>query len=100
MTLAVKVVKYVKHQILMRVMFQVTERSDAIEDNESQAIYHLMGIYMVGFISTISAAVLYFLHIGISQKPLSIDNFALFCIPGAYHWFPLDIIAYATMIAS
>ncbi|XP_071913764.1 uncharacterized protein [Coffea arabica] len=79
---------------------KVTERSDAIEDNESQAIYHLMGIYMVGFISTISAAVLYFLHIGISQKPLSIDNFAFFCITGAFHWFPLAIVAYATMIAS
>lgn len=59
-----------------------------------------MGIYMVGFISTISAAVLYFLCNTVLQKPLSIENFSFFCIAGAFHWFPFTIVAYATMIAS
>ncbi|KAL3519203.1 hypothetical protein ACH5RR_021792 [Cinchona calisaya] len=79
---------------------RVTEKLNAIEDNESRAIYHLIGIYLVGFISTISAVVLYFLYIGVSQKPHSIENFAFFCISGAFHWFPFTMVAYATMVAS
>ncbi|CAL5352523.1 unnamed protein product [Camellia sinensis] len=72
----------------------------ATSDTQTGAIYHLMGIYVVGFLSSFSAAILYFLYIWISQKPPSIQHFAFLCISGAFHWFPFAIIAYATMIGS
>ena len=59
-----------------------------------------MGIYAVGFLSSLSAAVLFFLYIRLSHKPPSPPHFSLFCIFGAFHWLPFAIIAYATMIGS
>ncbi|XP_057508438.1 uncharacterized protein LOC130791309 [Actinidia eriantha] len=71
-----------------------------ISDTQAEAVYHFMGIYTVGFLSSLSAAVLYFLYIRLSQKPPSPQHFALLCIFGAFHWLPFAIIAYATMIGS
>ncbi|XP_052307263.1 uncharacterized protein LOC18097267 isoform X6 [Populus trichocarpa] len=65
-----------------------------------KATYHFMGIYMVGLLSTLSAAIIYFLYIWLSQKPASIQHFSFLCISGAFHWTPFTIIAYATMIAN
>lgn len=65
-----------------------------------KATYHFMGIYMVGLLSTLSAAIFYFLYIWLSQKPASIQHFSFLCISGAFHWTPFTIIAYATMIAN
>ncbi|CAI9106622.1 OLC1v1005818C1 [Oldenlandia corymbosa var. corymbosa] len=78
---------------------EVTEMSEVIDHTGSEAIYHFMGIYLVGLISSISAAVLYCLYIAVSQKPLSTEMFAFFCVSGAFHWLPFTMIAYATMIS-
>lgn len=59
-----------------------------------------MGIYLVGFLSSLSAAILYFLYIWLSEKPHSLQHFAFACISGALHWIPFTVIAYATMFAS
>ncbi|CAK9146773.1 unnamed protein product [Ilex paraguariensis] len=59
-----------------------------------------MGIYMVGFLSSLSAAILYFLYITAAQKSPLLQHFAFLCISGAFHWFPFTVIAYATMIGS
>ncbi|XP_077254119.1 uncharacterized protein LOC143893052 [Tasmannia lanceolata] len=62
--------------------------------------YHFMGIYMVGFLSALSAAIMYFLYSWLSQNSPSIQMFSFLCIAGAFHWFPAAIIAYATIFVS
>ncbi|XP_071707500.1 uncharacterized protein [Rutidosis leptorrhynchoides] len=62
------------------------------------AIYHLIGIYVIGFLSSLSAAISYFLYISIYQETPSLKNFSFICVAGAFHWLPFTVIAYATMI--
>lgn len=59
----------------------------------------MFGIYLVGFISATSAAIVYCLYIIVTGKPPSIEEFAFLCVCGAFHWFPFTVIAYVTMIA-
>ncbi|XP_025885027.1 uncharacterized protein [Solanum lycopersicum] len=63
-------------------------------------MYHLMGIYIVGFISALSGAILYFLYILLAQKSPSLHHFSLICLSGAFHWLPFTIIAYMAIISS
>ncbi|KAF8398460.1 hypothetical protein HHK36_017388 [Tetracentron sinense] len=65
-----------------------------------EAIFHFMGIYIVGFLSSLSAAIVYFLHIQLSGNPSSLQHFAFLCIAGAFHWFPAIIVAYASMFST
>ncbi|PIA53414.1 hypothetical protein AQUCO_00900173v1 [Aquilegia coerulea] len=65
-----------------------------------EALYHCLGIYIVGLLSSISAAILYFLYLHFSQNPPSLQHFAFLCVAGVFHWFPFTIIAYATMIST
>lgn len=58
-----------------------------------------MGIYLVGFISSLSAACLYFIHTWLLEKPHSQTQFSFLCIFGAFHWIPFTIIAYVTMFS-
>ncbi|OVA06663.1 AMP-dependent synthetase/ligase [Macleaya cordata] len=67
---------------------------------ELQFFYHFLGIYMVGFISSVSAAIIYHFHLQLSQNPPSLEHFTFLCIAGAFHWFPFTLIAYATIFAS
>ncbi|KAK7312416.1 hypothetical protein VNO77_36258 [Canavalia gladiata] len=62
-------------------------------------IYHFMGIYLVGFLSSLSAAIAYSLYIMFSEQPSSLQHFSFVCICGAFHWIPFTIIAYATMFS-
>ncbi|KAJ1399879.1 Trimeric LpxA-like superfamily [Sesbania bispinosa] len=62
-------------------------------------IYHFMGIYLVGFLSSLAGAIAYFLYIRFSKQPLSLQQFSFVCICGAFHWIPFTIIAYATMFS-
>ncbi|KAA8528119.1 hypothetical protein F0562_035012 [Nyssa sinensis] len=73
--------------------------SKATSDTQNEAFYHFMGIYMVGFLSSVSAAIIYFLYILLSQKSPSLQHFSFLCISGAFHWLPFTIIAYTSMIA-
>ncbi|KAJ8759599.1 hypothetical protein K2173_008779 [Erythroxylum novogranatense] len=66
----------------------------------SNAIFHFMGIYLVGFLSTISAATLYLLYIFLTQEPASLKVFTFICVSGAFHWIPFNITAYAIMFAT
>ncbi|GFZ12991.1 hypothetical protein Acr_23g0013760 [Actinidia rufa] len=79
---------------------KVAKQQKDIRDTQAEVVYHFMGIYAVVFLSSLSAAILYFLYIWLSQKPPSPQPFALFCIFGAFHWLPFAIIAYTTMIGS
>lgn len=54
-------------------------------------------LYMVALLSTLSAAMVYFIYLWIFEKPCSLQIFNSFCISGAFHWFPFTIVAYATM---
>ncbi|KAF5191536.1 Long-chain-fatty-acid--amp ligase fadd26 [Thalictrum thalictroides] len=77
-------------------MTEVTVKSQ----EKLETLYHCLGIYIVGFLSSSSAAIMYFLHLHFSQNPPSLQHFAFLCVAGAFHWFPFTIIAYATMISS
>lgn len=67
--------------------------------NMSEAIYHLMGIYVVGFLSSLSAAIVYLLFIWLSHESASLQHFSFLCICGAFHWIPFTVIVYAIMFA-
>ena len=67
---------------------------------QMEAIYHFLGIYLVGFISSLSAAIMYFLYVWLSKKSPSAQQYALMCSVGAFHWMPYTITAYATMFSN
>src|SRR4051812_34683832 len=69
-------------------------------ETQTDAIYQFTGIYMVGFISSLSAAIMYLLYILFSDNPPSIEHFTFLCTFGAFHWFQFSIIAYAIMFSS
>ncbi|XP_048140315.1 uncharacterized protein LOC115738225 [Rhodamnia argentea] len=62
-----------------------------------ETIQQFMGIYMVGFLSSLSAAAVYLFYMRLSQKVPSLEHMAFLCISGAFHWVPFTIMAYATM---
>lgn len=51
--------------------------------SQSDVIYHFMGIYLVGFLSSLAAAIAYFLYIRFSQQHPSFQHFSFVCICGA-----------------
>ncbi|KAK9941290.1 hypothetical protein M0R45_017901 [Rubus argutus] len=71
-----------------------------ITSTETEAIYQFLGIYLVGLLGTVSASIVYLAYIWLSQKPHSLEQYAFFCLFGAFHWIPYTIIAYATMFAN
>ncbi|KAI3705436.1 hypothetical protein L1987_75673 [Smallanthus sonchifolius] len=73
-------------------------QKDAANGTQTEAIYHLMGIYVVGFLSSLSCAAAYFIYISLYQQSPSLKHFSFLCVAGAFHWLPFTIIAYATMI--
>ncbi|KAJ8565200.1 hypothetical protein K7X08_007776 [Anisodus acutangulus] len=79
---------------------KVIEPANETEGGLSKAMYHLMGIYIVGFISALSGAILYFLYILLAQKSPSLQHFSLFCLSGAFHWLLFTLIAYMIIISS
>ncbi|KEH30270.1 AMP-binding enzyme [Medicago truncatula] len=68
-------------------------------ETQYDTIYHFMGIYLVGFLSSLAAAIAYFLYINFSNQPPSLQHFSFVCICGAFHWIPFTVIAYATMFS-
>ncbi|KAK2992137.1 hypothetical protein RJ640_026769 [Escallonia rubra] len=72
----------------------------AANDTQSETINHLIGIYVVGFLSSLSGASVYFLYILLSRNSPSLPHFAFLCVSGAFHWLPFTVIAYATMVAT
>lgn len=76
------------------------ELSKVIGDTQYQAIHHLMGVYLVGFISSLSAAIFYCIYLLLTQKSPTIEHFNFLCVFGAFHWLPFTIFAYVTMIGS
>ncbi|XP_062083961.1 uncharacterized protein LOC133790366 [Humulus lupulus] len=73
---------------------------NVISKTQTDSIYHLMGIYLVGFISSFSATILYFIYIWLSKSSPSPQEYAFMCSFGAFHWIPYAITAYATMFTS
>ncbi|KAL5082599.1 hypothetical protein RYX36_011020 [Vicia faba] len=67
---------------------------------ESETIYHFLGIYLVGFLSSLAAAITYFMYTWFFQKPVSFQSFSFVCVCGAFHWIPFTITAYATMFSN
>ncbi|XP_057748625.1 uncharacterized protein LOC130967675 [Arachis stenosperma] len=66
---------------------------------EVPSFYHFIGIYLVSFLSSLAAAITYFMYIWFSKKSPSFLHFSFVCICGAFHWIPFTIIAYATMFS-
>ncbi|KAL7002037.1 hypothetical protein U1Q18_003186, partial [Sarracenia purpurea var. burkii] len=55
------------------------------------------GIYMVAFLSPLSAAIIYFIYHWLSQISCSVQSFSVFRISGAFYWLPFTIFACVTM---
>ncbi|XP_042015983.1 uncharacterized protein LOC121763959 [Salvia splendens] len=66
----------------------------------NKPIIHLVGIYALGCIGSLSAAASYLIYLWIAQKPPTIQHFAFICLCGAFHWLPYTIVAYTVMMAS
>jgi non-ribosomal peptide synthetase-like protein len=64
---------------------------------QNEAVYHFIGIYTIGFLSSLSAGIVYFLYIGLLQKSASPRHFAFLCISGTFHWIPFILVVYASM---
>lgn len=60
-------------------------------------IIHLLGIYAIGCLGSLSAAASYFIYLWILQQPPTMQHFALICVSGAFHWFPHTIVAYTVI---
>ncbi|KAG8370894.1 hypothetical protein BUALT_Bualt13G0030900 [Buddleja alternifolia] len=60
-------------------------------------IIHLFGIYAIGCLGSLSAAMSYFIYLWILQKPPTMQHFAFICVSGAFHWFPYTIVAYTVI---
>ncbi|KAF5726792.1 hypothetical protein HS088_TW22G00474 [Tripterygium wilfordii] len=73
---------------------------NALHNSSVSAIYHIIGIYAVGLLSSLSAGIIYCLYIWQTQKHAVPEQFAFLCISGAFHWIPFTIIAYGTMFSS
>ncbi|KAK3042304.1 hypothetical protein RJ639_001899 [Escallonia herrerae] len=72
-----------------------------LNTNENyESLYQLLGIYLVGFVSSLSAATAYAICLWAVQEPTSLQCFGFFCIFGAFHWLPFRIAAYAAMFSS
>nr|KYP58460.1 Putative fatty-acid--CoA ligase fadD25 [Cajanus cajan] len=67
--------------------------------SQSSAIYHFLGIYLTGFLSSLAAAIAYIMYIRFFQIPASFQHYSFVCICGAFHWIPFTIVAYATMFS-
>ncbi|KAL5156792.1 Long-chain-fatty-acid--AMP ligase FadD28 [Glycine soja] len=67
---------------------------------QSNAMYHFLGIYLTGLVSSLAAAIAYILYIRLFHLPASFQHFSFLCICGAFHWIPFTIVAYATMFSN
>ncbi|KAG6400961.1 hypothetical protein SASPL_137806 [Salvia splendens] len=65
---------------------------------ESSHVHHLMGVYMVGLVSSLCAAIVYCIYVFLCQQTPNMEHLMFMCISGAFHWFPLTIVAYVTVI--
>ncbi|KAL0550754.1 hypothetical protein IC582_009815 [Cucumis melo] len=74
-------------------------RRNAGERQERETIYHFFGIYILGFLGSLSAAIVYYFYIWLSQSSPSLQHFSFLCLVGAFHWIPFTVIAYATIFA-
>ncbi|KAK4408231.1 Long-chain-fatty-acid--AMP ligase FadD26 [Sesamum angolense] len=61
------------------------------------SIRHLIGIYAIGCLGSLSAAMSYFIYLWIVQMPPTMQHFAFMSISGAFHWFPHTIVAYTVI---
>ncbi|KVH90817.1 Acyl carrier protein-like protein [Cynara cardunculus var. scolymus] len=62
-----------------------------------EPFYHIIGIYMVGFLSCLSAAIGYTIYLWLLQKPQSLQHFSFLCLCASVHWLPFNVIAYIIM---
>ncbi|KAL7084478.1 hypothetical protein ACP275_14G225100 [Erythranthe tilingii] len=63
-------------------------------------VIHFLGIYTIGFLGSLSAAVSYFAYLYIMQKPPIMHHFAFISVSGAFHWLPYTIVAYIVILDS
>ncbi|KAG9450664.1 hypothetical protein H6P81_010629 [Aristolochia fimbriata] len=79
--------------------FQRSESGEFAEKRlgEQTTLYHFMGVYIVGLLSALSSALLYFGYINFSKATPSAEHLAFLCIAGSFHWVPAAMVAYATI---
>ncbi|XP_047324436.1 uncharacterized protein LOC124927969 [Impatiens glandulifera] len=68
------------------------------EMEKNAILDHFMALYMVGFLSSTSAAIVYSLYVWLFQKAPSQQHFAFICVSGTFHWLPYVLVVYASMM--
>ncbi|XP_023742156.3 uncharacterized protein LOC111890232 isoform X1 [Lactuca sativa] len=66
-----------------------------LQEVKHEPFYHILGIYMVGFVSSLSAAICYIIYLWVLQKPQSLQHFSFLCLCASVHWLPFNVLAYA-----
>ncbi|CAD5168058.1 unnamed protein product [Musa acuminata subsp. malaccensis] len=61
-------------------------------------LYHLLGIYAVGFLSSFSGAIVYLSYVYLTRTSFLLHYFMLACVAGAFHWLPAVVAACASII--
>ncbi|XP_019164111.1 PREDICTED: uncharacterized protein LOC109160273 [Ipomoea nil] len=79
---------------------KVTRRIRKRNHGNHNSVFQLFGIYMIGYLNSLSAAIAYLVWIWLLQKPPSLHHFLFICIAGAFHWFPYIIITFTAMFTS
>ncbi|KAI3791351.1 hypothetical protein L2E82_05117 [Cichorium intybus] len=73
------------------------EKGIILQEVKHKPFYHILGIYMVGFLSSLSAAICYTLYIWLFQKPQSLNHFTFLCLCASVHFLLFNVLAYAIM---
>ncbi|CAI9290165.1 unnamed protein product [Lactuca saligna] len=71
------------------------EKGINLQEVKHEHFYHIIGIYMVGFVSSLSAAICYIIYLWVLQKPQSLQHFSFLCLCASVHWLPFNVLAYA-----
>ncbi|PWA70893.1 Acyl carrier protein-like protein [Artemisia annua] len=75
----------------------ISQDSKSKWHTRDEPLYHILGIYSVGFLSCLSAAIGYTIYMWLLQKPHSLQYFSFLCLCACVHWLPFNVIAYAIM---
>ncbi|CAH1452660.1 unnamed protein product [Lactuca virosa] len=72
----------------------ILEKGINLQEVKHEPFYHIFGIYMVGVVSSLSAAICYIIYLWVSQKPQSLQHFSFLCLCASVHWLPFNVLAY------
>ncbi|KAI3791349.1 hypothetical protein L2E82_05115 [Cichorium intybus] len=94
---ALQTCKEGQHEFKVSKIPKLEKRTILQQVKEHDAFYHILGIYMIGFLSSLSAAICYTIYIWLFQKPQSLQHFNFLCLCASVHSLPFNVLAYVIM---